>query len=250
MEEIMPTRITASLIILGLWASLAGCGSTQWGVTPESSRIRIFPDSVPAGSADLTLAIGGANFAGPPCPTCDTASEVVWSMNGVNTKLATQFISSTQLIAVVPAALLTSPGSANVFVQTLAGLSRGIRNAEVVAATGAAIFTIITFDPERLAITSLSPASAAAGGADQVLSVTGANFITPDHPHKRNRVVWSAHGDTFLSTTFVSSTQLTAVVPASLLANPVTAQVRVEIWDTQGDVAMDRSNSLNFVITP
>jgi hypothetical protein len=37
--------------------------------------------------------------------------------------------------------------------------------------------------------------------------VTGANFISGG-PHKHDVVVWSANGETFLSTAFVSSTQL------------------------------------------
>jgi hypothetical protein len=168
-------------------------------------------------------------------------------MNGVNTTLATQFISSTQLTAVVPAALLTSIGNANIFVQTITG---DISNPQVVAKTGSVPFTVFSPNSGIVDITALSPASAKAGSADQVLTVTGDNFSTPDHPHKENRVVWSANGDSRLPTAFVSSTQLTATVPASLLAKPGTYQVRVEIWDVMGDSPSQVSNSLNFVVTP
>src|SRR5207302_845412 len=66
---------------------------------------------------------------------------------------------------------------------------------------------------------AISPVSAMAGSSDLVLTVTGSNFLSATH--NKSVVVWSANGsDTFLATTFVSSTQLTAVIPAALLANP------------------------------
>lgn len=67
-------------------------------------------------------------------------------------------------------------------------------------------------------LSSLSPASADAGGAAFTLVVKGSNF-----PNS-SVVDWDG---TALATTYVSSTQLKASVPASLIANPGTAQVSV-----------------------
>ncbi len=67
-------------------------------------------------------------------------------------------------------------------------------------------------------ISSLSPTCATAGGPQFTLTVNGTNFIST------STVKWNG---TALATTFVSSTQLTATVPASLIATAGTASVTV-----------------------
>jgi hypothetical protein len=54
--------------------------------------------------------------------------------------------------------------------------------------------------------------------------------------------------DTELVTTFISPTQLTAVVPADLLTATVSAEVRVEVWDKQGNSPEARSDPANFSV--
>ena len=65
---------------------------------------------------------------------------------------------------------------------------------------------------------SVGPAWVSAGGSDFQLSVTGANFFPA------STVYWNGIA---LATTFVDNTQLTATVPASLIAVPITASVTV-----------------------
>jgi len=73
-------------------------------------------------------------------------------------------------------------------------------------------------------ISALSPTSAAAGSPDLTLTITGTNF--DGTAQNQGQVVWVANGQTTsLETTFVSSTQLTALVPAALLSNSGTIQV-------------------------
>src|ERR1051325_3755582 len=67
-------------------------------------------------------------------------------------------------------------------------------------------------------VTSISPSSATAGEASFTLTVTGSNFVSG------SVVNWAG---TALTTTFVSSTSLTAPVPASDLSTAGTAQVIV-----------------------
>ena len=67
-------------------------------------------------------------------------------------------------------------------------------------------------------ITSLSPNSAVSSGSGFVLAVNGTNFLSGA------TVQW---GTTALTTTFVNTTQLTANVPASLIANTGTVNVTV-----------------------
>ena len=117
-----------------LLLSLLGCGGSPRDVQnssppvdssppPDSSpaSISIAPASAPAGSPDLTLTVTGRSFAGPAvCLTCAN-SVVYWNVNGHLTLLATTFVSSTQLTAVVPAALMASAVGAWVDVETFVG---------------------------------------------------------------------------------------------------------------------------------
>lgn len=95
---------------------------------------------------------------------------------------------------------------------------------------------------------AISPTSAAAGSSDLILTITGSNFDGAGVI--RSRAVWSANGViTPLSTTFVSSSQLTAVIPAALLNKPVTAQVFVQLWDNIESVANATYGPVNFTVT-
>src|SRR5260370_25701352 len=67
-------------------------------------------------------------------------------------------------------------------------------------------------------IGSMSPSSVAAGGGGFTLTVNGTNYISG------SSVQWNV---TALSTTFVSATQATASVPASLIASPGSANITV-----------------------
>lgn len=60
------------------------------------------------------------------------------------------------------------------------------------------------------ALTSISPATAVAGGAQFTLTVTGTGFISG-----RSQIVWGADP---VATTFVSATSLTAVIDAAKIA--------------------------------
>ena len=95
---------------------------------------------------------------------------------------------------------------------------------------------------------SISPTSVTVGSPDLTLTVTAIGALTFfGKPHNKSEVVWSANGsDTPLITTFVSSTKLTAVIPADLLANPVTAFVTVETGDPMGSEPLSKSHSAAF----
>ena len=95
---------------------------------------------------------------------------------------------------------------------------------------------------------SISPVSVLAGSPDLELTVTGRGFA--DQHHNKSTVVWSVNGsDTFLATTFVSSTEVTAVIPATLLAHPVVAKVLVETGDPMGSAPLSRTNTIDFTVT-
>jgi sugar lactone lactonase YvrE len=82
-------------------------------------------------------------------------------------------------------------------------------------------------------LASLSPSSATVGGAAFTLTVNGSGFVSG------SAAQWNGAA---LTTTFVSATQLTAVVPASYLASARTVQIAVV------NPAGSPSNALPFTI--
>ena len=150
----------------------------------------ISPTSATATSADFTLTANGKGFV--------ESSQIEWN----NTALVTTFVSATQLTADVPAANIATAGTANVIVSS----------GQV--SSGTQTFTI-NAPP---AITTLSPTSALAYGAAFTLTVNGTGFVSGA------TVQW---GTTALATKFVSTTQLTATVPASAIGGAGSVQITV-----------------------
>jgi hypothetical protein len=160
------------------------------------------PSSVAAGSGDLTLQVNGDYFVNSS--RFYAGSSVRW--NGA--AVVTTYNWAKWLTAVVPAALLTSPGTATVTV----------RNVSDGTASNAAIFTISGPPP---ILTALSPSSAWAGYEDDiVLTVTGSNFVNGAH------IVLNGADKT--GTTFVSATQLSVPLVAADIATAASVTVSVK----------------------
>ena len=103
-----------------------------------------------------------------------------------------------------------------------------------------------------LSISSVSPASVAAASGDTTLTVTGSSLdLVHSGAHQTTTVaVWSANGtQTNLTTSVLSGTQLTAVVPAALLSQPLEAQIFIQKWYFADDMPFATSNSLAFTVT-
>jgi hypothetical protein len=152
------------------------------------------PAMVSAGSAQLTLTVTGTNFV--------TNSTVRW--NGANRP--TTYVSPTQLTAAIPASDLTVAGTAQVTVFNGAP-GGGTSNAQAFAITNPVPTT-----------TGLDPVFAMAGGAQLTLTVNGRDFVAG------SVVRWNGANR---ATTYVSPTQLTALMPAADLATAGTATVTV-----------------------
>ncbi len=163
------------------------------GVPLPPTITSLSPNWAMVGGAAFTLTVNGSNFV--------SGAAVQW--NG--SALSTTFISATQLTASVPASLIAAVGTASVTAVNPGG-----------ATSTAASFNIGSASPPT--ISSLSPNSAAAGGAALTLTVNGTGFTT------ESVVDWNGTG---LTTTYVSSTQLTAAVPASLTATAGSADITV-----------------------
>lgn len=86
-----------------------------------------------------------------------------------------------------------------------------------------------------LSLTALSPSSAVAGAAGFTLTAAGSGFTS------QSQVMWNGVPET---TTFVTSTTISAQVPAADIANAGTANISV------ADATRGTSNSLPFTIVP
>jgi hypothetical protein len=188
-------------------------GAATFTITNPSPTISsISPATAVAGSGGFTLTITGTNFV--------NGSVVRW--NG--SPRTTTFVSSTRLEAAIPASDIVTAGTANVTV---------FNPAPGGGESGAATFTINNPAPT---ISSISPATTVAGSGNFTLTITGTNFVN-------GAVVrWNGSDRT---TTFVSSTQLTAAIPASDVATAGTANVTVFNPAPGGGT----SNTATFTIT-
>lgn len=224
--------------VIALVVAVTGCGGGSSGSSLVSIS-SISPTTAAPGSPDITLSVKGSNFVNGT----HNGSHAAWSANGSETFLATTFVSSTQLMAIVPAALLANAGTAQVLVET------GDPMGDIPPSKSNSVtFSISTPPLGPPSISSIAPTSAVAGSPDITLNIMGSNLA--GKPHDVRRPVWSANGTmTNLGITSVSSNQLTVVIPASLMSSPVAAQVFIAFGDPMADVPLANSNSLNFSVT-
>lgn len=237
-------------------APIATSSSVSFQVTqsPPSANISISPESAMVGSPDLTLTIAGSNtftFAQGGVHY----STAVWSQDGINTPLSTTFASSSQLTAIVPAALLASRVTAEIHVEVWDRIE-GTR----VATSSLVPFQVTSSPPATPvpSISSISPSTVSAGNSDVTITIDGANFGHYGH-FIWSTAFWTTNGNlhdtgTWLKTTIISSTQLRAVIPAKLLQSPDSIQIVVMNGDIQGMsdgyFGYPRSNSVTFSVTP
>lgn len=164
--------------------------------TPVISSVS--PGSAIARSAPVTITVNGGNFA--------PSSQVYFNAGFSGIPLVTTYVSTTQVTAVIPTADLQAAGAVYIEVSNQA---TGGGN------SGTAVFTV---SPIAMTLTSLSPASAVAGGSAFVLALTGSGFDTS------SQVQWNGSG---LTTFFVSPTQLVAQVNSNDTATAGSATITV-----------------------
>lgn len=183
---------------------------------PVPTLSSLSPSSAIAGAVAFTLTVDGTNFV--------AGSKVRW--NGSDR--TTTFVNSTRLTAAVSASDVAQAGTANVtvFNPTPGG-----------GTSSALVFTVNAAANPVPSLSALNPSSVTAGGASFTLTVTGTNFVSG------SKVRWNG---TDRTTTFVSSTQLTAAIPAADIALAGTASVTVFNPSPGGG----SSSSLTFTINP
>lgn len=179
---------------------------------PIPTITSITPSTGFVGESAFTLMVTGTNFL----PT----SLITFGGNA----RTTTFISSTQLSAVIDANSLAAAGSVLVYVSNPAP-SGGTSNS--------ANFDIVT----PPSISSIAPTSAATAGAAFTLTVYGYNFLPTSTLN---------FGGTPEPTTIISTSELTASIPASAIAKTGTASVTVTSPGPDGGA----SNAVNFTVSP
>ncbi|MFN0109326.1 MAG: hypothetical protein ACKVZH_10780 [Blastocatellia bacterium] len=171
----------------------------------------ISPNSVLAGGPGFTLVVTGTSFV----------NGSIVRVNGQDRP--TDFVSDTTLAAQISAADIAVSAALNIAVFN-PGPGGGM--------SGPLTLSVVNPVPR---ITSISPDSAAAGSGDFTLVVSGVNFVS-------NSVVRFNGVD--LQTTLVTGSQLTALVPAALIAGAGIAPVVVFNPGPGGGT----SNAANFSI--
>ena len=179
---------------------LAGCPPSG-----QATLSGVSPGVIVVGSPDTLLTLTGQNFTQPAAALWIGLDQLA---------LPTTFVNSTRLVATVPAKELVSVGSASV----RAAFGQGQNQTVTVPLT-------ITISNTVPTLTSMSPMHILTTASSLTLSLQGTNYNTA------SVVNW---GSTALATTYVSPTQLTAVVPTSLYASAGTVKVTVVNSGTGG----------------
>ena len=161
-------------------------------LAPEVTSVS--PDKATVGSIGPSIVVAGNNFVPRSIVQLDGAP------------LATSFVSGTELRATIPTSKLTAVAVLHISVGT--------------SPPGGGASKEVTFDVENpgATLTSLAPLSVLAGAGATTIIASGTGFVPGA------KVVY---GSTDLTTTFTSSTSLSATIPASLLVSSGTAPVTV-----------------------
>jgi hypothetical protein len=193
-----------------------GGGASSAVVFPINNPVptvsSVNPSNKVVGGPSFALTVNGSNFL--------PSSEVRW--NG--SSRATTFVGSMQLTALISASDIVALGTAQVLVYNPVP-GGGVSNA-----------AILSINNPVPAISSLSPTNNPVGAPEFTLSVNGSGFLPS------SMIRWKG---TVRITTFVSSAQLTAAIPADELVSPGTASVVVNNPSPGGGA----SNSIDFVIS-
>lgn len=154
------------------------------------------PTSANAGDKAFTLTVNGNNF---------TVNDVVTWNGSVR---PTTFMSSTQVSAQIMATDVAASGLASVAVNATG----------LLIASPSVNFPIVGANNASPSISAISPSSTSAGGEDLQILVKGSGFATSSVVELDN---------TPLATSYLSSSQLVAVIPAADTAAKGTSQIAV-----------------------
>jgi hypothetical protein len=187
---------------------------------PPPAITSINPTSAVAGGAQLNVVLTGTNFNSGGTPT------VTWTNGGSTNLTIVGTPTATSITATIPAALITTAGTAQI---------RVISGAQT---SNAATFTI---NPAPT-VSFVSPDAGFAGDTATSIFVGGSNFLSAPNPIVR----FTPPGGVATTLTTVgtpTATGIQATIPAALLANVGTASVVVQTGGVN-------SNAVTFTIRP
>jgi len=174
-------------------ASVSGPLQLGGGGSTAPTIASISPAETAVSTQSLAITITGTNFV----------STSFALANG--TAVATTYVSATRLTATVPAGDLAAAGTLPIAVQTPVPGASALTSPSVP----------LTIVPD-LVLSSISPTQVPLDAPATTLTVVGQNFTT---------TTIIQFGTTALTTTFVSATQLTATLPATLLATAASVPI-------------------------
>jgi 6-phosphogluconolactonase (cycloisomerase 2 family) len=164
--------------------------------SPAPTITLVSPTSIVVGTVGGGVTIIGSNFL---------TSSIV-NFNG--SALTTLYVSTTAIRGLIPSSDLGTVGTATITVTNPS-------NGGVGGGTSNALTISIVAPSPKFAVTGISPTSAQAGAPAFTLTVSGTAFIAPSSGSPGSQV---SFGLASVPTTYVSSTQLTAAIPASAIA--------------------------------
>jgi len=229
--SITPSSVTSTQIVATIPAAdIAAAGTLNVTVTnpagggttnaqiftinnPVPTEISIVPPSANAGGAAFTLTVTGTGFA----------SGAVVNFNGV--AKTTTFVSATQVTAAIATADIATAGTVNVAVRNPApggGTSGNIQ---------------FTINNPNVTLTSLSPASAIAGGTGFTLTINGSGFVSG--------ATVNFGSNPAITPSSVTSTQIVATIPAADIATSGTANVTVTNPSPGGGISSAQTFTIN-----
>lgn len=154
---------------------------------PVPTAASVAPSSVNVGAGPTEITLTGTGFSQATQITVDDAPS------------ATVLVDATRVKTTLSAIMLATAGA------------RSIRAVNPAPGGGSSLAIAFTVTNAGAVITSLTPATLTAGGPDANVTIAGSGFVSGSVV-KANNVA--------IVTTFVSATQLTAVVPSTLLSTP------------------------------
>ena len=164
--------------------------------TPAPILTSLSPATVNAGGPNLTIDVFGSNFV---------TSSVI-SFNGA--ALTTSYGNPNVIAGFVPAADIVAAGSATISVTTP---SNGVAGGGI---SNTLMLSIVP-PPPPFSVSSMSPTVKTAGDPGFTLTVNGSGFVPASQAPPGSQISFNLLN---MSTTFVSSTQLTAFIPTSSIS--------------------------------
>jgi len=236
------TALAVALFALGM---LVGCADTNNSVQYDTGATltNISPSGLPSGTPTTGTLINCPNTpsgqsnpcftlfvkASPANPFLGTGTLPVVQWNGI--KLSTTFIDTTNLSAQVPYSYLAKPGNVAINTYQPQGQGAGYNG------LSNALTFIIYGEPNPIpTLSSLTPTSApycdstSAKCASVSITVTGTNFIPVSEDGGSSVTITSAatyNQETAITVNSISSTQMKATIPGTLLCASGTAQINV-----------------------